>query len=260
MRMQGNLRRHLATLEQATELSALQTCTEALRDHYGVAHLGYHWVSADGEQYGCGTYSIEWITRYVQNDYVRIDPVIIGCFQRFHPVDWKELDWSSKPAIAFRKEAIEAGVGNQGYSIPIRGPSGQFALFSLSHNATDEDWADFTETHRRDLILCAHSFNQKALEIEDKRRPEPVKPLSGREVDVLTYLAMGYSRGQVAQTLNLSEHTLRAYIESARFKLSASNTMHAIARAVSEGHIIMGGAARAAQGKWPGREAIEAAE
>ena len=178
--MNGTLRRHLATLEQATELSALQTCSEALRDHFNVAHLGYHWVSSDGEQYGCGTYSAAWIGQYVQNDYIRIDPVIIGCFQRFHPVNWKELDWSSKAAIAFRKEAISAGVGNQGYSIPIRGPSGQFALFSLSHNTTDADWLDFTEKNRRDLILCAHSFNQKALEIEVKRRPEPAKPLSGR--------------------------------------------------------------------------------
>ena len=83
--------------------------------------------------------------------------------------------------------------------------------------------------------------------------PDPVKPLSGREIDVLTYLAMGYSRSQVAQTLTISEHTLRAYVESARFKLGASNTMHAVARAVSEGLIVMGGAARAARGGWPGR-------
>lgn len=258
--MQSNLRDLLVALDQATELSGLQDCSEALRDHYGVAHLGYHWVSADGEQYGCGTYSWAWIGQYVQNDYVRIDPVILGCFQRFHPVDWKDLDWSSKAAVAFRKEAIAAGVGNQGYSVPIRGPSGQFALFSLSDNAPDADWAEFTEKHRRDLILCAHSFNQKALELEVKRRPEPAKPLSGREVDVLTYLAMGYSRGQVAQTLSISEHTLRAYVESARHKLSATNTMHAVARAVSEGLIVLGGAARKAEGNWPGRDHMEAAE
>jgi len=258
--MKANLRHLLVTLDQATELSALQTCTEALRDLYEVAHLGYHWVSADGEQYGCGTYSYEWINEYVSNDYVRIDPVIIGCFQRFHPVDWKELDWTSKAAIAFRAKAIAAGVGNQGYSIPIRGPRGQFALFSLSHNANDDEWAEFTETHRRDLILCAHSFNQKALEIDGRRLPEPVKPLSGREVDVMTYLAMGYSRGQVAQTLSISEHTLRAYVEGARFKLGASNTMHAVARAVAEGHIVMGGAAKNAPGDYPGRNDAAAAE
>lgn len=256
--MQANLRQLLVTLDQVTDLNALQGCITALRDHFGVAHLVYHWVSADGEQYGCGTYAPAWVQHYVDQDYLRIDPVVLGCFQRFHPVDWKALDWSSKPAITFRTEAISAGVGNQGYSIPIRGPSGQFALFSISDTTDDVSWAAFTEKHRRDWLLCAHSFNQKALEFETKRLPEPAKPLSGREVDVLTLLAMGYSRGQVAQTLSISEHTLRAYVEGARFKLGASNTMHAVARAVSEGMIVMGGAARNARGDWPGRS--EAAE
>ncbi len=54
--------------------------------------------------------------------------------------------------------------------------------------------------------------------------------------------------------LSISEHTLRAYIESARFKLGALNTTHAVARALSEGLIVIGGAARAAAGNWPGRE------
>jgi len=65
---------------------------------------------------------------------------------------------------------------------------------------------------------------------------------------------MGYGRGQVAEMLQISEHTLRAYIESARFKLGALNTTHAVARAISEGLIVVGGAARQAEGGWPGRD------
>lgn len=259
--MQANLRQLLLGLDQATGLSSLQGSITALRDHYGLAHMVYHWVSADGEQYGCGTYPTTWVQHYVDRDYLRIDPVVIGCFQRFHPVDWKALDWSSKAAISFRAEAVAAGVGNQGYSVPIRGPRGQFALFSLSDTTDDATWADFTEKNRRDLVNIAHTFNQKALEFEVRRLPEPLKPLSGREIDVLTYLAMGYSRGQVADTLAISEHTLRAYVESARFKLGATNTMHAVARAAAEGMIVIGGAARAARGGWPGKdEAAKAAE
>ena len=65
---------------------------------------------------------------------------------------------------------------------------------------------------------------------------------------------MGYGRGQVAEMLSISEHTLRAYIESARFKLGALNTTHAVARALTEGLIVVGGAARAAEGGWPGKQ------
>lgn len=226
-------------LEGASELSDLQQVIETFRDHFGVDHVVYHWVSGAGDQYGCGTYAPDWVQRYLDREYLRIDPVIQGCYQRFHPVDWKRLDWSGKAARAFQQDAIAHGIGNQGYSVPVRGPNGQFALFTVSHNCSDEDWAAFTESHRRDLILIAHYFNQKALELEPDRKPEPAQALSPREVDVMTFLAMGYSRAQVAQTLAISEHTLRVYVESARFKLGASNTVHAVARALSRGLIVI---------------------
>ena len=245
------------TLEQADRLEQIQDLVVGLRDTLAVDHCVYHWVSADGEQYGFGTYSPAWAQRYVDKEYLRVDPVILGCFQRFHPVDWKRLDWSGKAARNFRLDAVEHGIGNQGYSIPIRGPNGQFALFTVSHNCDDPTWETFTSTHQRDLILIAHYLNQKALEIEKGRAPEPVRSLSPRETDALTFLAMGYGRGQVAEMLSISEHTLRAYIESARFKLSASNTTHAVAKALAEGLIVIGGAAREAQGGWPGRGAAE---
>jgi DNA-binding CsgD family transcriptional regulator len=248
------LDRFLQSLEQADALDQIQGLVVGLRDAFQIDNVVYHWVSADGEQYGFGTYDPAWAQRYAERDYIRVDPVIMGCFQGFHPVDWKRLDWTSKAAREFHKDALAHGVGNQGFSIPIRGPNGQLALFTASHSTDDDTWAEFTNTNQRDLILIAHYLNQKALSLETGRAPERVRALSPRETDALTYLGMGYGRAQVADLLNISEHTLRAYIESARFKLGALNTTHAVARATSEGLIIIGGAARAASGGWPGRD------
>ncbi len=239
MAIKVDLDQILQGLDATNALEDLQDIIVALRDAFEIDHMVYHWVDSAGDQYGCGTYSDEWRDRYLVQNYHRIDPVIIGCFQRFHPVDWKRLDWSSKAARHFLSEALEYGVGNQGFSIPIRGPNGQFALFTVSHNCDDTIWADFTETHGRDLILIAHFFNRKALEFEKRRQPEQSRALSPREVDAMTLLAMGYSRAQVADTLSISEHTLRVYIESARFKLGALNTTHAVARAMSRGLIVV---------------------
>jgi DNA-binding CsgD family transcriptional regulator len=129
----------------------------------------------------------------------------------------------------------------------------------VSHTTSDEEWSEFTIRMQRDLILIAHFLNVKALELEKGRAPEPVRALSPRETDALTFLAMGYSRGQVSEMLSILEHTLRAYIECARFKLGGLNTTHAVARALAGGLILIGGAARAAPGKWPGREDPSAA-
>ena len=252
--MTFDLEGFLRQVEAASSLDDIQTLVVSLRGHYKVDHIVYHWVSSDGEQYGCGTYDPAWAQRYVDMEYLRVDPVILACFQRFHPVDWRRLDWSGKAAKAFRTDALEHGVGTQGFSIPVRGPNGQFALFTLSHTCRDQTWSDFTLAHQRELILIAHYFNHAALKLEKDRAPEPIKALSPREVDSLTFLAMGYSRGQVADMLSISEHTLRAYIESARFKLNAANTTHAITRALTEGLIVVGGSARNAAGNWPGRQ------
>ncbi|TLP69217.1 LuxR family transcriptional regulator [Parasedimentitalea maritima] len=229
----------LESLEVTNTLEGLQEIIERVRDLFAIDHMMYHWVDSAGDHYYFGTYSQAWIDRYQDKNYVRVDPVIAGCFQRFHPVDWKRLDWSGKPARAFLDDALKHGVGNQGYSVPIRGPNGQFALFTTSHNCSDEIWEKFTEKRSRDLILMAHFFNRKALEFETERAPEQSRALSPREIDAMTLLAMGHSRAQVAETLEISEHTLRVYIESSRHKLGAQNTTHAIAQAMARGLIVV---------------------
>ncbi|AXT27255.1 LuxR family transcriptional regulator [Ruegeria sp. AD91A] len=229
----------LQDLENTNTLEELSAVAERLRDALKVEHLTYHWVDGAGDQYGYTTYSDAWDERYREKNYHRIDPVILGCFQRFHPVDWKSLDWSSKVAKSFLLDAQNHGVGNQGYSIPIRGPNGQFALFTVNHSCDDPTWKSFISTYGRDLILVAHYINRKALEFEKDRQPDCPRSLSPREIDAITLLALGYSRAQVAHSLTISEHTLRVYIESARSKLGAHNTTHAIATALSRGLIVV---------------------
>ena len=229
----------LERLETADGLEGIQNAIVRLRDEFGIDNLVYHWVNSAGDNFGAGTYGNEWRVRYEEMNYLRVDPVIQGCYQRFHPVDWKRLDWSSKAARAFLADAMQHGVGTQGFSVPIRGPNGQFALFTANHTCSDDEWAKFIEEHRRTLVLVAHYFNEKALELEPDRKPDQKQALSPREIDAMTLLAMGYSRAQVADTLSISEHTLRVYIESARFKLGALNTTHAVARAMSRGLIVV---------------------
>jgi DNA-binding CsgD family transcriptional regulator len=226
-------------LHRSRTLGELNDCVVSLRDILNVEHVVYHSVNSTGEQYAALTYTPEWVERYLERDYARIDPVVQSCYRRFRPVEWKELDWSGKSARSFLGEAMDSGVGNQGFSVPIRGPSGQFALFSISDRVKDETWARYASEHTTELILISHYINQKALELERGSDILEQPSLSPRETDALTLLAQGYSRAQAAEILSISEHTLRVYIESARFKLAASNTTHAVARAVMSGLLIL---------------------
>jgi len=237
--MRENLETIIQELESAKTHDDLQGIIMRLRDVYDVDHIIYHSVNRAGEQYAALTYEPEWVNRYIEKDYARIDPVVQGCYQRFHPVDWKNLDWSSQKARAFLSEARSAGVGNQGLSVPIRGPNGQFALFTASGTASEREWDSYCRAHTGDLILVAHFVNQKALELDHGTDVQQTASLSPREIDTLSLLAMGYSRAQAAESLSISEHTLRVYIESARFKLGGQNTTHAVAKAISAGLIVV---------------------
>lgn len=219
--------------------SDLQGIIFKLRDLYDVDHVIYHSVNRTGEQYAALTYDAAWVDRYIEQDYARIDPVVQGCYQRFHPVDWKRLDWSSPKSRKFMGEAADSGVGNQGLSVPIRGPNGQFALFTACSRSSDRTWEKYSRTNVGDLILVAHFINQKALELDNGTDVQRSASLSPREIDTLSLLAMGYSRAQASDSLCISEHTLRVYIESARFKLGAQNTTHAVAKAIAHGLIVV---------------------
>jgi DNA-binding CsgD family transcriptional regulator len=235
--MQTQMERFVDQLRQANTLDDFQSIIVGTRDELDVEHIIYHSVNSTGQQYAALTYSPDWVHRYIGEDYARIDPVVQGCYQRFNPVDWKRLDWSGRAQRAFLGEAQDAGVGNQGFSVPIRGPRGQFAMFTVSDRASDGAWEKFTQHHLGRLILIAHFLNQRALELEHGTDFLRRNILSPREMDALTMLALGMNRSQAADGLSISEHTFRDYVESARGKLEATNTTHAVAKAVALGYV-----------------------
>ena len=232
----------LERLQTTSSIEELQVWAHELRDALGVLHVMYHTATLTREQIGAFTYSREWAHRYVEMDYRRVDPVVIGALRRFHPMDWKTLDWSSPQARELMKDSIAHGLGNQGFSVPIWGPKGEFALFAVNDTASDADWQDFTTRRNKDLLLVSHLMHQQAMRIINDEVEAPSAELSPREREALLQLSLGHSRAAVAQALQISENTLRAYIDSARHKLGAANVTHAVALALARGIIVPSGA------------------
>ncbi len=235
--MTAKLETFIEGLKSTHTRDDLQKLIEHVRSVYDVNHVVYHAVNLAGSPYAALTYAHEWVDHYQDNGLARIDPVVQTAWRRFHPMDWKRLDWSPPAARSLFRDAVDHGVGNQGYSLPIRGPDGQFALFTVNQNSSDATWEKFTSEVSRDLLLISHYFHQKVLEVENVQEKAPGRDLSPRERDALHLLALGLGRGQIADRLQISEHTLRVYVDSARFKLGALNTTHAVALALSAGVI-----------------------
>lgn len=234
---------------------------DTIRDVYDVDHVAYAALSLgssyaiastprvgalakavgfwtrEGPTLAAVTYPLDWGQRYRAEGYDRIDPVLEGASRSFVPVNWKNLVWDTAKRKRFLKEAVECGIGNQGYTIPLHGPDGQFAVFAINSNMSDAQWENLITEFASDLLVVSHFFHQRVLEIERIFGPPPTPKLSSRETDVLRSIASGKSRAQVAHDLKISENTLRVYIDSARVKLGALNIPHAVAIGLSRGII-----------------------
>lgn len=259
--MTDRVQKLFETLHGTGSIEDLGVIIDAIRDVYELQHVAYIAVSLgtnyaiasaaqsgplardvgfwtrEARSLGAVTYPIEWTGRYREAEYERIDPVIEGASQSFVPLNWKNLKWDTRKRQQFLREAIDSGMGNQGYTVPLHGPNGQFAFFAVNATASDEGWESFIADYARDMLVIAHYFHQKVLEIERIFGPAPTPALSSREQDVLKSIAAGKSRAQIAYDLQISENTLRVYLDSARNKLGALNIPHAVAIGMNRGLI-----------------------
>jgi len=62
-------------------------------------------------------------------------------------------------------------------------------------------------------------------------------PLTGRETQILTYIAEGNSNKEIARILDISEQTIKNHVSSILRKLNANDRAHAVALALRKGWI-----------------------
>lgn len=179
----------------------------------------------------------EWISRYRERDYARIDPFFSQCCSSFRPVSTgiayahrhKGLTQAQRTLIC---EASEFGI-RAGFSSTLRlpGPAGVAGWnigASLSGDEVDALRADreaalrLAARHAHDALTCAH-------------RAQGAPDLSPRETECLVLLARGQRTKEIARTLGLSPAAVELYLRNARNKLGAATREQAVACAVAQG-------------------------
>ena len=227
----------LTAIERASSVNELSAVLFDWRDETGVAHLVYHAVHVPicptPNPLLLLTYDEVWVKRYVERDYFQIDPVVIAGRDGFLPIDWLTVERHTSAARHFFAEAEGHGVGRHGFTLPIRGPAGERALFTINTNATDERWHRWRSEHLRDFHLLAHYLHDRAMRLAGLRPDNAMRPLSRREQQCLRHLVQGHTPGQIAGILNLSASAVHGYLRTARRKLECATVEQAVARAVN---------------------------
>jgi DNA-binding NarL/FixJ family response regulator len=81
------------------------------------------------------------------------------------------------------------------------------------------------------------SFRELIVEEEDTGTRNLFSPLSGREVEILDYIARGNSNKEIAKSLKISDQTVKNHIKSILKKLSVNDRTAAVVHALQHGWI-----------------------
>jgi DNA-binding CsgD family transcriptional regulator len=214
----------------------VEVVVHKLRDLLGVDHLVYHssklGSSPSSDPFIRLTYPASWIKRYLQMNYVDVDPVLREGFQRTLPFDWSELEIKTKREMEFLEDALAHSVGPFGMSIPVRSKRGHRGLVSLSSSGPHEKWIAFCKDNLPILIEIANALHRRVIrDVFGEDQPH----LTEREVECLRWVAQGKDAGEIATILDISPHTARDYLKSARFKLDCVSSAQAVSKAVKLG-------------------------
>lgn len=220
----------------------IEAFLDIVREKYGIAHIVYHAINVRGltedDPYLRHTYPVDWVARYFDKDYFSLDPVIEAGIGGHTPFNWDTLDWNTKPRRNFLGEAMEFKIGLSGMSVPIRGVGGEHAILSVTSFQNERDWNLFLGSYMGDFQRIAGYIHQSIVTHERNEPVPTVTPPSPRERAVLQLAAYGLSTDAIADKLSIKERTVRAFLETARYKLHALNRTHAVSVAIGHGFIL----------------------
>lgn len=225
----------------APDVDGMAKAVLEIRNVLGLANIVYHRLRAgkevEAEPLLILSYDDRWVERYVGRDYFKIDPVVRIGTAAVSPIDWSKLDRSSFSVRRMFAEADSYGVGRQGLTIPIRGPGGERALFTVTSNADDREWARFRPAAIGDLSTIGQQVHDRVAHITGTRIDEGPR-LSPREMECLNLIVRGKSSKQISGLLAISESSVRLVLRSIRYKLKSATLHQAVARAVSHGLVV----------------------
>lgn len=182
------------------------------------------------------TYPQEWISFYLLNGLMKLDPVVRHAQEVLEPFFWSEINLSHAEKRVMIN-ALEYGISITGFTVPTADVGPYRGLFSFCPaNQTEVEWCTSVRASVHDVVKIAYRLHGLARHEIDPYEGYAVR-LSPREIDCLRNIAVGKTHTDMAEILGLSEHTVRSYCRALRLKLNCSTLAQAVAKACAMGLI-----------------------
>jgi LuxR family quorum-sensing system transcriptional regulator SolR len=212
--------------------STLSEITKHLGFDYCAFDMQLPWPITRPQKVMLNNYPSSWQQRYVQQEYVKVDPTITHGKRSTFPLVWPHKDFIGN--ISFWEDARTHGL-HAGWAQSCHNARGVGGLLNLS---SSDDSISSKELHETAwklswLVDVAHEGLSKLL--IEKHLPEALTQLSAREIDVLRWTADGKTSREISQIMGISDRTVNFHISNTLRKFNANNKTAAVVKAVMWG-------------------------
>ncbi|POA25893.1 MULTISPECIES: autoinducer binding domain-containing protein [unclassified Pseudomonas] len=175
-------------------------------------------------------YSPDWNTRYEQNNYCAIDPIVAHCNHSMLPILWDSDTFANVPDL---RRAL-AGQGMQhGWSLPLHElnnhSSGMLCVARSHCRITAYELYE----NLGYATFISHKLHVLAMQKLACKNPDGLSAtqLSTRETDVLKWASKGKNALETGIILNITQRTVNFHIGNAIKKLGVTNKISAVVQA-----------------------------
>lgn len=173
-------------------------------------------------------YPVEWQERYLNNDYIKIDPAIHKPLQNPSQLfKWHERNNLSDSEQLVLNEAACFDL-DVGICMPISASTG-FGIMALKYDGSARDLELSLNKNRTALWLLGNAAQYTAHSTFNHEYSENYNlVLSTKQVDLLRWTQEGRSEEQIADKMNLSIRQIRIFMNEILDKLKAKSVGQAI--------------------------------
>lgn len=205
--------------------------------------MGFRWYAyvsgGEGEPNVITSYPRDWVERYVDENYIDVDPVFRRGRKPGPAFLWDCRDQNAARSARERRvfnDALSAGI-RAGITVPVTAGFGRFAMLSFAADEVAPELERIVEDAKDIMqmmsVAChAHAHARFANDLSESATNIP---LTQRERQCLTWASSGKTREETAMILGVSARAVRFHLDNARQNLGASSITHAVALAIRHG-------------------------
>lgn len=225
-------------LKQERSIAGIREVLDEATRHFGLSGFCLATMSdpagRQAERIVGGDWHPDWLRPREDDDRIDVDAIAARLRTAREPFTWTELAAGTTvdpPADAGAEEARGSGP-RTGFCVPIVAVGGDLVAVAFGG-----DRPELTEAEQSALHLIAIYAHSRASGLLAPSSEAGAYGLTPRERECLQWTAVGKTSWEIAQILNISQHTADWYIASAARKLKAVNRVQAVAEGLRRGLI-----------------------